>query len=151
MIWEELSQVVPRSSRMLNSMVLREGFEILSANGLQPCFCHKHSEPSQLHLPCLHPPPRPYPARAHTCTCTHARRRGCSPLLPVTLPFRRVGVRRGVKRTGGDWKGTQKQGREGGRRGLEGRGRRRSGGVAPTSPWKLWKSPAAVPLSSVWP
>lgn len=24
------------------------------------------------------------------------------------------------------------------------------GGVAPTSPWKLWKSPAAAPLSSVW-
>lgn len=58
---------------MLNSMVLREGFEILSANGLQPCFCHKHSEPSQLHLPCLHPPPTPLPrtrAHMHMHPCT---------------------------------------------------------------------------------
>lgn len=23
--------------------------------------------------------------------------------------------------------------------------------MAPTSPWKLWKSPAAAPLSFVWP
>lgn len=57
-------QVLPPSSKMLNPMVLCEGFFLLPANDLQPCCLRRPPDPAQPHLAPAHPCTQDRPAHA---------------------------------------------------------------------------------------